>query len=245
MRKKVIMEKGINGRTIVIGDVHGCLEELEELLKTVQFKFGIDRLIIVGDLIDRGPDSVGVVRRCRQLDAEVTMGNHEWKFLKWWKGNKHYDAHKHYKELNDDDVAYINRMPYHLKLTDSLYVVHAGVKPGIPIEKQKRDDLLYLRYTDSDRHFISMHKVAKGQAPEAIFWTEFWKGPESIIYGHNVHGIEDPRIVEVDTGVKCYGIDTGCCFGGRLTAMIVETGEFVQVQAKKVYYKSDIFNEGS
>lgn len=228
----------IKKRTVVVGDVHGCLEEFDELVKTINYNPIEDRLIVVGDLIDRGPDSVGVVRRCREMNLEVTMGNHEYKFLKWWKGNKHLDVHPHYSELNDDDVNYIARMPYYIKLRDDLWVVHAGVKPNLSIEQQKKDDLMYLRYTDKDRHFISMHKIAKGEATGAMFWTEFWKGPASVIYGHNVHGFEDPKIEEVSPGVKCYGIDTGVCFGGRLTALIVETGEIVQVQAKKIYYKS-------
>lgn len=234
------MEKGINGRTIVIGDVHGCLEELKELLEKVKYLPLVDRLIFVGDLIDRGPDPAGVVKFCRERDLECTMGNHEYQFLRWYKGNKHLTKRQGYEEFTDEDVSYINRMPYYLKITDDLWVVHAGVKPGIPLDKQSKDDLIFLRYTDKDRNFISLRKIAKGKGEGAMFWTEFWYGPASIIYGHNVHGEAEPLITEVAPGVKCYGIDTGCCFGGRLTALIVETGEIVQVQAKKIYYKSDL-----
>lgn len=226
-------------RTLVIGDIHGCLEEFEELLKTIQYLPNVDRLIVVGDLIDRGPDSVGVVRKCRELNLEVTMGNHEAKFLKWWRGNKHYDPQPHYALLNDDDVNYISKMPTYIVLKEDLWVVHAGVKPGLPIEKQKKDDLMYLRYTDRDRNFISMHKIGKDLAPEAMFWTQFGSFRINIIYGHNVHSMENIHIDNFDDGTSCYGIDTGACFGGKLTAMIVETGEIVQVQSKKVYYKSD------
>lgn len=225
-------------RTICVGDIHGCLEEFEELLKTVQYLRNVDRLVLVGDLIDRGPDSVGVVRKARELNLEVTMGNHEYKFLRWYKGNKHLDKHDHYSKFSDEDVQFINSMPYSVKLRDDLWVVHAGVKPGIPLEKQSKDDMLYLRYTDKDRKFISLRKIAKGEGDGAIFWTKFWQGPASVIYGHNVHSYEDALVEEVLPGVKCWGIDTGCCFGGALTALIVDTGELVQVQAKKIYYKS-------
>jgi hypothetical protein len=227
-------------RTLVIGDIHGCLEEFEELLKKVQYNKVTDRLILVGDLIDRGPDSVGVVRKAREMDLECTMGNHEYKFLRWYKGTNHYSAYDHYTKFSDADVTYINNMPYFLKVKENLVIVHAGAKPGTPVERQHKDDLLYLRYTDKNRKFISIKAIAK-QGPEAlgaIFWTQFWHGPESIIYGHHVHSETDPLIEEVSPGVKCYGIDTGCCFGGRLTCLIVETGEIVQVQAKETYYKS-------
>lgn len=227
----------IKKRTMVVGDIHGCLEEFDELLKKIEYKSNEDRLIVVGDLIDRGPDSVGVVRRCRELNLEVTMGNHEYKFLKWWKGNKHYDSYPHYSQLSDEDVSYINRMPYYLKLEDNLWVVHAGVKPHLSLEKQKKDDLMYLRFTDKDRHFLSMHKIAKGEVSGAMFWTEFGPFGASIIYGHNVNSIEDVRVDTFSDGNSCYGIDTGCCFGGRLSAMIVETKEIIQVQAKQIYYK--------
>lgn len=227
-------------RTLVVGDIHGCLEEFDELLKKVQFNKNEDRLILVGDLIDRGPDSVGVVRRAREMNLECTMGNHEYKFLRWYKGNKHYTTMKHYEEFSDADVTYINNMPTHLKVNDNLVIVHAGMKPGIPAEKQHKDDLLYLRFTDKNRKFISIKAIAKdgAEAHGAIFWTAFWHGPESVVYGHHVHSEENPLIEEISPGIKCYGIDTGCCFGGRLTCLIVETGEIVQVQAKKIHYKS-------
>lgn len=227
-------------RLIIVSDVHGCIEEFDELLNKVQYNKNTDRLILLGDLIDRGPDSTAVVRRARELDGECVMGNHEFRYLRWYKGNqKILEGKPHYSELSDDDAAYINRMPYHIKLSDTLYVLHAGVKPGVPIERQRRDDLLYLRYTDKDRNFISLRKVHEG-CSDAMFWTDFWYGPESIIYGHNVHDMENPKIEERIPGVTCYGLDTGCCFGGRLTAMVIDGDkkEIVQVQAKQIYYKS-------
>ena len=71
--------------------------------------------------------------------------------------------------------------------------------------------------------------------PGARPWAEVWPGPESIVYGHMVHGLEEPRIDRPVEGVTCAGIDTGCCFGGRLTAYVIETGEVVQVQARATY----------
>src|SRR6516164_9026001 len=65
-------------RDIVIGDVHGCRDELHELLRVVGYR-APDRLVFTGDLVDRGPDSVGVVRDVRKLGAVAVMGNHdEW-----------------------------------------------------------------------------------------------------------------------------------------------------------------------
>lgn len=237
----------IKDRTIFVGDVHGCIEEFDELLKALSYNKETDRLVLLGDLIDRGPDSVGVVARAREMDLECVMGNHDYKFLKWWKsvGSKSdvYGRNPHYTEFSDDDVNYIARMSPFIKLEkENTIVVHAGMRAGIPLEKQTKDDLYYIRYMDTGNKFVSLKKInslGSKEAAGAHFWTEFWKGPENIIYGHNVNSYENPLIEEVIPGVTCYGLDTGACFGGKLTAMILETKEIVQVPAKKVYYKSN------
>ena len=232
-----------NMKTVFIGDIHGCLEEFNELLKLVDYTSPAVRIICLGDLIDRGPDSVGVVRRCRELGIETICGNHEHKFVKWYRSQGSrvdvYDRKDYYSRLSDEDIQYIHSMPAYIEL-DDVIAVHAGVKPGILMSNQRKDDLMYLRYTDSDRKFISLKTINKLGKEEvgAKFWTEFWYGPKSVVYGHNVHGFDEPLIEERLPGVTCYGLDTGCCFGGRLTALIWETKEIVQVQAKRTYYPS-------
>ena len=229
-------------RTIAIGDVHGCLAEFKRLLVKVNYNPIEDRVILLGDLIDRGPDSIGVLRLARELNLECVMGNHEHKFLKWYKtfGTKAdvYDKKDYYANLTQEDIDYIFKMPSYIVVGD-IIITHAGLKPDTPIDKQTKDDLLYLRYTDKNRKFISLKKIHKlgKEACDAHFWTEFWKGPESVVYGHNVTSLEIPTIEEVAPNITCYGIDTGCCFGGHLTALILETKEIIQVKSDKVYYQ--------
>jgi diadenosine tetraphosphatase ApaH/serine/threonine PP2A family protein phosphatase len=234
----------IKRRNIIIGDIHGCIEEFNELLNKLNYNPIDDRVILLGDLIDRGPDSVAVVKRAQELNLECVMGNHEHKFLKWYKSHGSrgdvYDKKGYYSDFSETDINYIFKMPNYIKI-DNIIIAHAGLKPGVPIEHQTKDDLLYLRYTDKDKKFISLkkiHKIGK-EAAGAHFWTEFWQGPESVIYGHNVSSQEFPLIEEVAPGVVCYGLDTGCCFGGNLSCLIIETKEIIQVKAKKVYYQSD------
>jgi bis(5'-nucleosyl)-tetraphosphatase (symmetrical) len=227
-------------RTIVIGDIHGCIDEFNKLIKAVSYDSNHDRMILLGDLIDRGPDSLAVVQKARRMNLECVMGNHEYKFLKWLKSNKTtYDTKDYYTQFIDEDIDYIFHMPTYIKL-DNTIIVHAGLKPGISLSGQSKNDLMYMRYTDADRKFISLKKISKLGKEEtgAHFWTEFWYGPESVVYGHNVHSMTDPLIEEVVPGVTCYGLDTGCCFGGRLTALVLETKEIVQVQAQRTYYES-------
>jgi len=230
-------------RTIFIGDIHACLEELKDLLKLMDYDPNFDRVILLGDLVDRGPDSIGVLRYVRQMGFECVRGNHDNKILKWYNNNKqHYQSpgQAYYQDLNDEDIEFIFKMPTYIKVTDNVIAVHAGLKPYIPIEKQKPDDLMHLRYRDSNGKFVSLRTIWKlgKEGADAHFWTESWSGPESVFYGHNVCGLDQPLIEEVKPGVKCYGLDTGCCFGGKLTAFVLETQEIFQVQAKEVYFKS-------
>src|SRR5204863_3459965 len=83
------------GRTIIVGDVHGCRDELDALLDKVAFTMG-DRLVFVGDLIARGPDSLGVLDIARHTGAEIVRGNHEEKLLAW-RAKKHAHARGHGK----------------------------------------------------------------------------------------------------------------------------------------------------
>lgn len=231
-------------RHIFVGDIHGCVDEFKELLIKLSYDPKEDRLILLGDLIDRGPDSVGMVKLAREMNLECLMGNHEHKFVKWYRSQGTrvdvYDSKKYYSQFSDEDIQYIHNMPTYIEL-DDVVAVHAGLKPGIPLSSQRKDDLMYLRYTDADKKFVSLKKINSigKEAAGAIFWTDSWFGPKSVVYGHNVHSYDEPLIEEKIPGIICYGLDTGCCFGGCLTALIWETKEIIQVKAKRTYYQSD------
>lgn len=231
-------------RTIFIGDIHGCLEEFQELLKEMDYDSAFDRVILLGDLVDRGPDSIGVLRYAKKMRFECVRGNHDHKILKWYNNNKKIyqsPGAKYYDNLTDDDIGFIFSMPTYIKVNQNVIAVHAGLKPYVPVEKQKPDDLMHLRYRDNEGKFVSLRTIWKlgKEGANAHFWTEKWSGPESVFYGHNVvEDLETPLIEEPQPGVKCYGLDTGCCFGGKLTAYVLETNEVFQVKAKDVYFKS-------
>jgi hypothetical protein len=231
-------------RVICIGDIHGALFEFRALLDKVKYDPANDRVILLGDLIDRGPFSAETVRFARENNFESVLGNHDLKFLKWFRGHKDkplYDHRKFYDQFDDADIDYIHKMPLYIWIKKDFVAVHAGVLPNIPIEKQKKDDLCYLRYTDKDRNFLSLKKVFKEKIP-AHFWTDFGPFGYSVIYGHNVHSPNNVEITRYSDGTACYGIDTGVVFGGHLSAAILQGDkeiEIVQVAAKQMYHKSD------
>ncbi|MBX3161755.1 MAG: metallophosphoesterase [Deltaproteobacteria bacterium] len=227
--------------TFVIGDVHGCLEELDELLALIGTG---PRLVFAGDLMDRGPDPVGVVRRVRELGALCVMGNHDEKHVRWARHEAKRRADPGYRNpmqplpeqrlaehaaLGDDGVAFLAGLPSRLDLGDSWWVVHGGAIPGRPVAEQKAAALLRCRYLDANDKMLSK----ADPTPDARHWAVRWAGPESIVYGHHVHGHE-PRFDRAN-GATCAGIDTGCCFGGRLTAFAPRSGEVIQVPARRAY----------
>lgn len=236
-------------RTIFISDPHSCYDELEELLDKVKYDPSIDQLIFGGDYINRGPKPIQTIRKIKALvynnGAKALMGNHEWHFLKWYKGSQDPNWLKtrpHYKDFNDEDITFINNLPFYIEVKPNLYAIHAGVKPGILMDKQRKEDLLYLRYTDEERNIIPLDKVfAKENPVKAKFWTEFGPfGGNSYIYGHQVW-MEQPRIDRFDDGTFCVGIDGGCCFGGHLNALVLYEDnhwDIAQVRAKEIYYQS-------
>lgn len=244
-------------RFIVVGDVHGCLDELKELLLKAEYRHGDkDCLVFAGDLVDRGPDPVGCVRLARELGASCVMGNHEEKHIRWRNWEKRIAAGEAKKNpmrrfdearmqehnaLNDEDMLYLTAMPRTVVLGFPMewVVVHAGFESnGVPWSEQSRDSVCRVRSVDTNGKVASDHKNPLVDVPGSVPWAVRWQGPENVIYGHAVHSRTEPR-VDAHEGYACYGIDTGCVFGGRLTALVLHDGgkvEFVQVQAKREYH---------
>ncbi len=239
----------MGNRIVVVSDVHGCLEELDELLLKVDHKGS--RLVFVGDLLDRGPDSIGVLRRVQELRAMCVKGNHEAKHLRYWK----YEVHRQFvgtpnpmkpfssaklaiqDALTADDIDFLDGLPSFIRLGPKLCVVHAGCKPGIEVEDQEDRTLQHVRYLRrSDHKMLDLR--AKLSPDTTAFWTDLWTGPDSIIYGHHPMDEGRPEVVPAGPGVWCFGIDTGCCFGGSLTALIFNGPHeptYAQVKAKRTY----------
>lgn len=236
-------------RTIVFGDVHGCLEELDELVKLVSFDPG-DRLISLGDLLDRGPDPVGCVRRVRELGAEAVLSNHEEKALRWRRYERlektnpmkppPEDRIKQWRALSDEDLSWIASLPPFLDLGLGWVAVHAGFEPAFPLWDQKVGHMIRVRYVDRNGEMVPFDEGSLDQPDGTVFWTEQWNRA-SVVYGHAIHSKESSRI-DVFSGGACVGIDTGCVYGGRLSALLLCEGsechmQMVQVQARREYVR--------
>ncbi len=250
----------MNRITVAVGDIHGCFEEFNELLKTIQYNPNQMRLVLLGDLMDRGPAQAELVSKVREMGIECVLGNHEEKHIRWRKHElvrqqtgesnpmkplSELDASEHSK-LSDDDLKWMKRLPAKIDLGNNWWAVHAGVEPGVPFDSQITSQIIRVRYVNQAGRGVSSNPD-HSQPPNTTYWSRIWSGPQSIIYGHCIWSLTDIRKDDHPNGVVCRGLDTGCVFGGHLTAMLFDPSvsnseTFVKVKAKKQYYSG--FGEG-
>jgi predicted phosphodiesterase len=217
-------------RTIAIGDVHGCADEFEELLKRLELKPD-DRVIQVGDLVNRGPDSHRVIELAREYQVEAIIGNHELRLLSAREKNKpnllKQDDQATVEQLTTDDWKYLEAIPKFLYDAQiDTVIVHGGFLPNKPWQTQGSDLITNIQVIDKKG------KAAKrSDAPDAAPWADSWCGSPFVVYGHTPR----PRVLVRKGSI---GIDTGCVYGGHLTAYIIEDKSLIQVRAHKVYAHS-------
>lgn len=221
-------------RTIAISDIHGCYNELKELLLTLEnngeYNKDIDRLIFLGDYIDRGKDSRLVIKLIRDLQKNnknviALMGNHEDMLLNYynhgddcwiWNGSTNTMlSYKGYNKQFNSDMEWMKNLPLYYE-DDYFVYVHAGVDVNKPLEEQDRNTLLWIReefiYNPKEYH----KQVVFGHTP-------------TISFNNKTHR-------PIYTYTSNIDIDTGCVFGGALTALIIEDDNvvgFYQVEKEK------------
>ncbi|HET6851835.1 MAG TPA: metallophosphoesterase [Pyrinomonadaceae bacterium] len=215
----------MTSRTIVVGDIHGCYDELMELLEKVNFGAD-DRVVAVGDLVTKGPKNREVLELF-MTDARFSsvMGNHDLALRRKWNGEKvqlKASQKTTHKELKPNKLIYadfLNRMPFTIDLNTHL-VVHAGLRPNVEMYSQTTEDMTLLRTLGKDR-----------ESHDGTPWYDVYDGDKVVLFGH--WPAPEPRF-----GKKAIGLDTGCVYGYNLTAYIIETGEFVSVRARRAYDES-------
>jgi bis(5'-nucleosyl)-tetraphosphatase (symmetrical) len=245
----------MTARRIFIGDIQGCREELETLLERCRFDPGTDVLHPVGDLVNRGPDSLGALRLLRELDARPVLGNHDLHLLRTAAGRRSLAAGDTLDEVlaaDDRDALldWVAAQPF-LRVFDDLYLVHAGLHPrwsepaaalaGLdPLERHPASDFATrVRLCDPDGAFPPPAAVGSSPAePPAGFapWDAYFRpadhGERRVVFGHwAARGLVRTESV--------IGLDTGCVWGGSLTAWIAEERRIVSVPARRQWQQPD------
>ncbi|MFE1577801.1 polynucleotide kinase-phosphatase [Streptomyces fradiae] len=245
---EVVPEKRYNdlrhltGPFDIVGDVHGCSAELEALLAKLGYADGRHpegrTAVFVGDLVDRGPDSPGVLRRVMGMvesgDALCVPGNHENKLARWLAGRNVRHSHglaETVEQLGREDDAFRERVRAFIDGLVSHYVLDGGrlvvCHAGLP-EKyhgrtsgRVRSHALYGETTgETDEYGLPVRHP----------WAEEYRGRATVVYGHTP--VPDTSWVN---NTIC--LDTGAVFGGRLTALRWPERELVDVPAERVWYE--------
>jgi len=201
-------------RRIFVGDIQGCREPLVRLLDAVGFARGSDRLLPVGDLVNKGPDSPGTLDLLMELGAEPVLGNHD---LHWLQKGRPQDPQRR---------RWLEALPY-VRVFDDLILVHAGLHPHWDEARLQRlgppeqHYAVNVRYCDADGNRPKEDWPPPG--PPFRPWDDFYQGRKRVVFGHWAR-----RGLVVRP--QCVGLDTGCVYGGKLSAWIAEEDRIVQVE---------------
>ena len=241
----------LTGPFDIVCDVHGCCDELERLLETLGYDVAWSgdgvcvippsgrTLVFVGDLVDRGPRSPDVLRiAMSMLEAGTGLcveGNHDNKFGRWLSGALVKTGHG--LQLTIDQMAaerpafkakarsFITTLPPYLWLDGGkLVVAHAGLKPEM-IGKSGGKARSFALYGDTTGETDGYG------TPVRRNWALEHPGEPAIVYGH----VAGPEVQAVN---NTWCLDTGCCFGGRLTALRWPERELASVPAARVYFEA-------
>ena len=236
----------------VVGDVHGCARELDALLREIRFDPVRDTLFAIGDLVNTGPDSAAVLRLWRDLGGHGVIGNHDVYAVlsdsgRWPRKSDQLHA------LRDDPekeplLGLLRRLPMLLQLPaeeggKEAWLVHAGLHP-------RWDDLAEVarrtagppfdddRLESADLHFGTRVRCCTGEGERVRFaglpqacppgtrpWDAFFRGDARIVHGHwgKRGAYRTDRVL---------GLDSGCVYGGRLTAWCQEEDRTVSVPGR-------------
>lgn len=217
----------VANRTIIIGDVHGCVRELDLLIRELGVE-SCDDWLFVGDLVGKGEASLDVMDRFLELAARSTVGNHE---LKWLE----YRCSEDFSRLKpiDREAALrfeakhwecLEKMVPWVELPElRMIVVHGGFLPSQPWREQNLPLVATIQVVDK-----SGRARMRKECPDGTPWGDLWDGPEFVVYGHT------PRH-EACRHPHAIGLDTGCVHGGMLTALVLPEQRLVHIPARRVY----------
>jgi len=210
-------------KRLIVGDIQGCYGELLDLLQ----KAGLspdDEIISVGDIVDRGPDSPAVLQFFRDTpNARSVMGNHERKNIRSFRREvlpalsqlitRRQFTEQHYPEA----IAFMRTLPVFIDLPEA-WIVHAAYEPGIPMDMQKENVLLGVMSGEE-------HLKQNYSRP----WQDLYDGEKPLIAGHHDYSGKGEPVVFRD---RVFCIDTGCCFGKRLTGLLLPEFRFISIAAR-------------
>lgn len=210
-------------KTYVIGDIHGCYDELIKLTKQIGITDD-DLIISLGDIVDRGNKSLEVYEYFKnRKNSVVLIGNHERKHLNGVLSYSQEIVKVQFNNKYSEFLKWLKTLPYFYE-TDAAIIVHAFFEHDKNLYQQKEE---VLAGTTSGSRYL------ENKYEEGTYWSDFYNGEKPIIYGHHVVG-ENPKIAN-----NTYRIDTGACHAGMLTAIELPGFIIHQVKVDNDYWKEE------
>ena len=227
---KVLAESDLKTRIIIIGDVHGCYDELILLLTKCNWNPQSDTVILVGDLVSKGPKSAEVIKFVYKNKFYSVQGNVDCRALLLYSKLKSNPLHdwgefEWIKLLTANEISFIENLPLIIRIPHlKILIVHAGIIPNIELTKQNRFLVQNMRNIyNNEKQLIGSHQTVLGEP-----WAKSWKGPEHIYFGHDA-------VRKLQREEFATGLDTGCCYGGSLSAILLPENSLISVKAAKSY----------
>jgi hypothetical protein len=201
---------------LIIGDVHGCAEELSRLILLA----GKPKISLVGDLFTKGPDPLGVWQLIRTHNTRSVLGNQDAWLLENWGRTHLTEALQDFCRQAPEVRDWLADLPLFIE-EDPLLVVHAGLHPTEGIRGTTRHMALNMRRFPTE-------------AAEQPFWYDAgWQGPETVVFGHDARRGLVRR--ELDGRPVAIGLDSGCVYGGKLSGWIPEEDRILSIPAARIY----------
>eukprot|EP00058_Branchiostoma_floridae_P020987 XP_002606477.1 hypothetical protein BRAFLDRAFT_93268 [Branchiostoma floridae] len=233
--RHVVLDKSVvrGKRVFFIGDVHGCYDEMMQLLNKADALSDDTVVIFVGDMVNKGPKSREVIDFLRRSKVYAVKGNHEDHVLREYDNSRDpgYKLSQKYTwvgKLTLEEAQYLRDLPYTISLpTYNIIAVHAGLVPGRPLEEQSDYEMMTMR---------NLVKTAEGfearkRPTEGKPWAAEWTGPQHVVFGHDA--VRRLQLYDHATG-----LDTGCLYGGNLTGLLLgkeKEREIVSVKSRQSY----------
>ena len=205
---------------IIYGDIHGCYNEFTSLRKKINPQKN-DIEVCVGDIVTKGKDSIKTLDFIIEHNINSVLGNHEDKLLRYLahqKSNKKNpitldtDEQNIIDNLTNEHIQYLESLPLYLKYRD-ITIVHGGIQNHLDLDnlsKRKVQNILRLRYLDREENFVAYGK----EDETSVFWADIYNGSNGfVVYGHQ-------WFKDVKQNDYSLGIDTGCVYGNKLSAVI-------------------------
>ena len=214
-------------RTLFVGDIHGCAEEFTQILEEMSFEAGTDRLLLTGDAFSRGPDPVEVWRTIREARAEMVLGNHDDRLVRLLRlhlgGQGDQITKPHHREavtgvqsVAQELLEWLETVP--LRIDDEGFLlVHAGINPESGLGGTTHEEFLTIRTWPPN-----------GTTVGPRWHDHYSEDGKLLIFGHDAPGGLVARRRQ-DGGPHLIGLDSGCVYGGMLSAYILEEDRIVQV----------------